>query len=79
MHLFFAVIFGPCPFPMLGLGGFELVCLRALYISGELVSCHVSQMCFSSLCFDLPMVLFPCKSKLLFPCLFLNIWRINET
>ena len=30
MHLFFALISGPSPFPMLGLRCFELICLRAL-------------------------------------------------
>ena len=30
MHLFFALISGPSPLPMLGLSCFELICLRAL-------------------------------------------------
>ena len=33
MNLFFALTFGPSPFPMLGLSCFELICLRALITS----------------------------------------------
>lgn len=79
MHLFFALISGPSPLPMLGLSCFELICFRTLYISLELLFCHVFQIYFSSSCSELFMVLFPCKASCFSLCLFLSIWRINET
>lgn len=79
MYHFFVVMFRPCPFPMLGLSCFELICFRTLCISSELLFCHVFQIYFSSSCFELSMVLFPCKASCFSLCLFLNIWRINGT